>query len=181
MKTDRKEEILNIAQYLTQEKGLNGFSYIDIAKQIGIKTSSIHYYFETKNDLAIALIKRYHEFLKIKLNFIDSTSTTSKEKLIKFSEIFRELADARRKFCLCGMMAAEWATLSKEAHKELLQYFQSCRQWLSCVFSLLGSKHSTEDAIAYLSLLEGSLLVARMEGQSTIISDAANAFIRKFV
>lgn len=65
--SSRKEEILDIAQHLAQTKGFNGFSYNDISNEIGIKTSSIHYYFKSKDELAIALIERYHHNLKLQL------------------------------------------------------------------------------------------------------------------
>ncbi len=181
MKSDRREEILDIAQRLTQAKGLNGFSYIDISDKIGIKTSSIHYYFKTKDDLAVALIKRYHENFKLQLDFIDANSTTPEEKLIKFADIFKGLAATRETFCLCGMMAAELAALSDESHKELMRYFQACRQWLEKVFLLLGSKEPEVDAVGYLSLLEGVLLIARVEGRPEMIDEVARSFTGKFI
>lgn len=180
MSSDRKEEILNVAQKLTQEKGLNGFSYIDISKKINIKTSSIHYYFKTKDDLAVALIQHYHKNFKARLNAIDASSSNPLEKLIKFAEIFQELAKTKDKFCLCGMMAAEWAALSTHSQKELAHYFQSSKQWLSCNFALLESKKPLEDAALYLSLLEGALLIARVEGQTTIMDEVIRSYINQY-
>ena len=180
MKSERREEILDIAQQLTQVLGLNGFSYIDISNKIGIKTSSIHYYFKTKDDLAVALIRRYHKNFKLQLNYIDASSSSPKEKLIKFAEIFKNLATNNNIFCLCGMLAAELSALSDESHKELIRYFQACRQWLMSVFSLCGSSRPEVDAKIYLSLLEGALLIARVEGQPVIIDEVAHSFAQKF-
>jgi TetR/AcrR family transcriptional regulator, transcriptional repressor for nem operon len=178
--SDRKEEILKIAQHLTQVKGLNGFSYIDISKTIGIKTSSIHYYFKTKDDLAIAIIKRYHENFKEQLDGIDSKSVDPKEKLANFSEIFKTLASTKEKFCLCGMMAAELAALSEEACKELSRYFHSVKTWLSGIFSILGSDNPAAEAEAYLALLEGGLLLARVEKQPLMIERITKSFTNKW-
>ena len=36
---------LNLAETLVRTRGYNGFSYRDLAEQIGIKTASIHYRF----------------------------------------------------------------------------------------------------------------------------------------
>ena len=55
------QKILTIAQQNVQTKGFNGFSYQDLAQEIGIKTSSIHYHFPTKDDLALALVTAYRE------------------------------------------------------------------------------------------------------------------------
>src|SRR5699024_11730842 len=47
---------LPILTFITT-RGTNAFSYKDISKEIGIKTSSIHYYFPTKNDLIVAVLE----------------------------------------------------------------------------------------------------------------------------
>ncbi len=176
----RKEEILDIAQHLTQIKGLNGFSYIDISNEIGIKTSSIHYYFKTKNDLVIALIKRYHLNFKLALKKIDTSAASPSQKLRCFSEIFKSLAEVKGKFCLCGMMAAEIQSISAEAQQELVFYFKDCTDWLSINFTMLGSKMPHDDAKAYMALLEGALLMARMEKSPALITQLSHAFISKF-
>ncbi|NIP29545.1 MAG: TetR family transcriptional regulator, partial [Candidatus Dadabacteria bacterium] len=49
------KEIVDLSKELFQKRGYKAFSYRDIAKEIGIKTSSIHYYFPTKDDLALVI------------------------------------------------------------------------------------------------------------------------------
>jgi len=48
---DIYKHILTVAEGLIQSQGYNTFSYRDIANQVGVKTSSIHYHFPTKADL----------------------------------------------------------------------------------------------------------------------------------
>ena len=62
--TSVETSILDIAQTLAQTRGYNAFSYRDISEVIGIKTSSIHYYFPTKGDLGEALVRRYRDNFK---------------------------------------------------------------------------------------------------------------------
>lgn len=178
--SSRKEEILDIAQHLTQTKGFNGFSYNDISNEIGIKTSSIHYYFKSKDDLAIALIERYHHHFDLQLNEIDAKTISPRQKLIAFSKIFKSLAKAKDKFCLCGMMAAEHQSISAEAQTKLRFYFKSSVDWISSNFALLGSKKPDRDAKAYLALLEGALLISRIEEKPSLLEQLALAFISKF-
>ena len=111
--SSRKQQILDTAEGFIQERGVNGFSYHDIADLIKIKTSSIHYHFKTKNELILALVKRYHDVFADQFTVINQLKITSYLKLLKFSEIFSNLAQCSTKFCLCGMMAAEWGSLSK--------------------------------------------------------------------
>ena len=51
-------KILDVAEHFMQTRGFNDFSYRDIQNEVGVKTSSIHYYFPTKQDLVIHLIDR---------------------------------------------------------------------------------------------------------------------------
>ena len=56
---DMREHILASAQRLAQQRGFNGFSYADIAEEVGIRKASLHHYFPTKTDLGLALIEVY--------------------------------------------------------------------------------------------------------------------------
>jgi TetR/AcrR family transcriptional repressor of nem operon len=47
---------LDIAEQLVQTRGFNGFSYADIAAEIGISKASLHYHFPTKAMLGERLI-----------------------------------------------------------------------------------------------------------------------------
>ena len=51
--------ILDVAERLVQTRGFNGFSYADIAVQLGITKASLHYHFATKAELGRTLIARY--------------------------------------------------------------------------------------------------------------------------
>src|ERR1700688_4944489 len=51
--------ILDVAERLAQTLGYNGFSYADIAAQLGVTKASLHYHFPTKAELGRALIERY--------------------------------------------------------------------------------------------------------------------------
>lgn len=51
--------ILDVAERLLQTRGYNGFSYADIAADLGVTKASLHYHFATKAALGHALIERY--------------------------------------------------------------------------------------------------------------------------
>ena len=54
-----REQLLEHTLVLLGTRGYNGFSYRDLAELVGVKTSSIHYYFPTKEDLALAAVQTY--------------------------------------------------------------------------------------------------------------------------
>src|SRR5216684_6839557 len=47
------------ARLTVQDLGYSGLSFRELAKDVGIKSASIHYYFATKGELGAALASRY--------------------------------------------------------------------------------------------------------------------------
>ena len=58
---DTATRMLDIAERLAQTRGFNGFSYSDIAAELGIAKASLHHHFATKADLGRALMQRYSD------------------------------------------------------------------------------------------------------------------------
>ena len=56
---DVKTAILDAAERRMQIGGFGGFSFREIAADVGIKSSSVHYHFPTKENLAAAVIRRW--------------------------------------------------------------------------------------------------------------------------
>ncbi len=164
---DTTSEILDFAQELTQKRGYNAFSYRDLAKEIGIKTSSIHYYFPTKGDLGKALVVRYRESFHVMLADIDASMTDPKKKLRRFVELLQETLEGKGRVCLCGMLATDQASLPKEVQKELKKFFKELEEWLGHLLregQRSGVFHKQKDtavaASALLSGLEGAMIIA---------------------
>jgi TetR/AcrR family transcriptional repressor of nem operon len=59
--TSTRTATLDIAERLVQDKGFNGFSYADVAAELGVTTAALHYQFRGKVELGEALIARYAE------------------------------------------------------------------------------------------------------------------------
>jgi len=49
--SEAAKAILDVAEQLAQTKGYNGFSYADIAAQLGLTKASLHYHFPSKAEL----------------------------------------------------------------------------------------------------------------------------------
>ena len=59
---DTRQTIMNAARATVQARGYNALSFRELAKEVGIKSASIHYYFPTKGDLGAALASRGPEY-----------------------------------------------------------------------------------------------------------------------
>lgn len=169
--TDTREALLDLAQELAQTRGYNAFSFRDLSKRIGVKTSSIHYWFPTKGDLGRELMSRYHERFMAELSRIDARRWNARRKLLAFAELFRSALMQGDRMCLCGMLATEFATLPREVQAEVKAFFAAAERWLAGVMwagrkaKELKFEGEPEAAARVLfSSLEGAMMSARAFG-----------------
>jgi len=169
---DTYHQILSLAEKLIQTQGYNAFSYKDIAKTIGIKTSSIHYYFPTKADLGKTVLQKHIEALLEALNPIMNNNKLNSRKKMEFfiNAIFSKTYYDNKKMCLGGMLASDILTLPDLIQREVADFFHQIELWLTDLmnqaivkkeFSITKKDIKTE-AKLILSLIEGSLLLARL-------------------
>src|SRR5579863_7985682 len=106
------ERILDVAERLVQTRGFNGFSYADIAEELKITKASLHYHFATKAELGRRLIERYEANFKKALDQIRLERLDAPSALRRYVELYVSVLRHGR-MCLCGMLAADFATLPK--------------------------------------------------------------------
>ena len=174
---DTRTKILDVAERLTQTKGFNGFSYLDLADEIGIKNSSIHYHFKAKADIALALVERLHEGHSATFKYLDKTLDTPQQRLQAIADHFQSYIQDG-KFCLCGMMAAELQSVSPAVRSCLVAYFKGMQTWLTEQFVAMGEPDAQNKALRFVSTAEGSLLLARLENDPKIVGQALKTFIQ---
>ncbi|MEM6598138.1 MAG: TetR/AcrR family transcriptional regulator [Cyanobacteria bacterium P01_C01_bin.69] len=178
----RSEEILSVAQNFIQSRGYNGFSYRDIAAEIGIKSASIHYHFPTKGDLGKAVTARYTEQFGKQLQRIEASADTAHERLKKYATLFRDTLIERHLLCMCGMLAGDIETLPELVKLEVAHFFEAQQQWLTGVITTGKTTGEISPAITaaawattLLAALEGAMLVSRgldQNDQFDIVTDA---------
>lgn len=175
-----RDRALAIAIRLIQERGYNGFSFQDIAKELGISHVAVHHHFATKADLVVAAIQHYSEAFAAELRAIDQQQLEPAAALRAFAQLFRStLADGSR-VCLCGMLTAELTSLPDRATPLLRRFYQDNEAWLTEVLcrSLSWSAARVATlAAAFLAALEGAMMSARAFGDARRLADAAEWLI----
>lgn len=166
------QKLLDVAETLIQTKGYNAFSYKDISNLVGIKTSSIHYYFPTKADLGKTIINRHINSLCAELEQMSQDKNLSyQKKLQRFIDyVVSNTYLANKKMCLGGMLASDVLTLPKMIQKEVQIFFNRLEDGLEelLIESLktnelkLAKKEIRNEVLLILSLIEGALLLARL-------------------
>lgn len=170
--TTMQEKILNTAESLIQQMGYNAFSYKDIALVVGIKTSSIHYYYPTKEDLAVAVIEWQLERLSFSLDELKvNPSLSLQQKLLKLVDLVLSVTlNNDMKMCLGGMLASDVVSLPEKLKMKVRLFFNSLEKWIGEVLVEENSKierlklpFSIENLPRYLLVqLEGGLLLSRL-------------------
>ncbi len=180
---EMKERILTSAQRLVQQLGFNGFSYADIANEVGIRKASLHHYFPTKTDLGLALIGAYTTLVNTELLRISESSLPADEKLAAYVALYRGSLDAER-MCLGGMLASEALTLDASILPGLKHFFSRNIEWLTeiltegqlkGVFKLSGSVQT--HARILLAALQGALLIARSTGDHEAFNQTTSLLV----
>lgn len=164
---DTPTRILDVAERLLQRRGFNGFSYADVARELGLTKASLHYHFAGKAELGEALVDRYTGAFAEALVAIDQRPDDAPTKLRGYATLYSEVLRDER-MCLCGMLAAEVETLPQAMRDSVIRFFRDNETWVQRVIEqgvaedTLHRQGSTGDAArAIVSGLEGAMLVAR--------------------
>jgi TetR/AcrR family transcriptional repressor of nem operon len=166
--SDKRAEILNIAVKAAKREGLRSVSFRQLADAVGVKSSSVHYYFPTKPDLAGSMVRDYTEQFEARLAGIAARESTLQGKIDGLIQVFAEVLEGDD-LCLCGMMAAELTALDTKTRAALRHFFRAAEDWLT---EQIGA-HRREVQVdlapeplakAILSALEGAILLDRVEG-----------------
>ena len=167
------EKIKDIAEARIRMGGFGAFSFREIAKEIGIKSASVHYHFPTKTDLAVAVAKRYTERFMKTLS-LDINQHSLQELLNTYIELYRQAAVRDKKMCLCGALAAENAELPEELQKEAQHFFLLNIDWLTGAFlkEISDPQKAKAKAVQSLATLQGALLVAQVTGDISLFDQA---------
>ena len=179
-KTDTANRILDVAEHLVQVRGFNGFSYADVAGDLDLTNAALHYHFPSKSDLGEALIARYAIRFFEALNDIDDSLVDPQRKLDAYADLYADVLRHQR-MCLCGMLAAEYETLSAGMQSAVAAFFEANETWLARVLrqgredgALSFSGSPLEEARSIVSSLEGAMLVARSFGDIKRFQSAAS-------
>lgn len=179
MPTDTKTELLNSAERAARTRGFDGFSYADLAEDVGIRKASIHHHFPTKAALSVALMQRYYTDLETACSDIDNSKITGGARLSAMIERYRHALNGGKSLCLCVAFSTSRESLPEEVISQISRFRTMMIDWLNYVFaagqsdgSILDVQDLGSEAAAALSLLEGAQLAARAEENPALFEGA---------
>ena len=172
-RSNKAEEILEVAERMARTGGYNGFSFREIAKEVGIKAASVHYHFPGKEELGAALARRYTDRFLAGLGNPDDAAAAPEDLLHRFIDAYRRSLVDDGLMCLCGMFGAEIANLPRPVAGETKRFFEDNIAWLTAVMERRGTGVKVrEDAMKMIAILEGALILARSLDDPSVFDTA---------
>jgi TetR/AcrR family transcriptional regulator, transcriptional repressor for nem operon len=145
------DAILDAAERRIRKGGFHGFSFREIAHDVGIKSSSVHYHFSTKETLSAAVIRRYTDRVAL---LIDRMFVVTPDPVKVWTSAFRETLNSPDRMCPCAVLGATARDLPAEVAAEVQRFFKMC-------LDKLVVQGVTEDqADQLLATVTGALVVA---------------------
>ncbi|MEL6477825.1 MAG: TetR/AcrR family transcriptional regulator [Pseudomonadota bacterium] len=161
-----REDLMNAAERRVRDAGYNGFSFRDLAEDVGITSASVHHHFPTKQALVGALAERYTE------RFLQGLSGTTPgaERIAAYRAAFRASVAEDGLMCLCGMLGAESGGLPDEVLAQTRMFFDRTSRHLA---EGLAGPDPAARARQILARLEGAIILARTMGEIAYFDEAA--------
>jgi TetR/AcrR family transcriptional regulator, transcriptional repressor for nem operon len=167
---DTPGEIMNAAEDLLQRRGYNAFSYHHIAVQLGVRNAAIHYHFPSKEDLGIALVRRYLERFRewtVETDRLENAWT----RLQAYFQTYIDFLEADCKCCPGGVLGTEFHAIPEVMREEARALMREIYEWLIRTLdqgraqgSLSFSGRADDKAVEIGAALQGGLQIARMTG-----------------
>ena len=177
----KRDEILDVAEAMIRKAGFNAFSTRDVAGAVGIKASSVHYYFPTKVDIGVAVTERYTDRFLKQLGDPARFKGDAREAVSVYVNSFRETLVRDDKLCLCAVLGAEIGGLPQEIGSHTRIFFDRNIAWLKKALSG-SSRMSVAEANAFavhmLAALEGGMILSKSLGKEKIFEGVAGILIR---
>ena len=183
---DTKTALLNSAENAARRFGFDGFSYADLADDVGIRKASIHHHFPTKANLSVALMERYHENFQDLCAEIDASCDTGGAQLSELVRQYKEGSDDGKRICLCASFSASRDSLAPEVVDKISSFRAMVIGWMTRAFekggkdgTISGVTHPALEAASSMSLLEGAQLAARSEENPALFENATELLMAR--
>jgi TetR/AcrR family transcriptional repressor of nem operon len=164
--------IMDAAERRMRSGGFNGFSFREIADEVGVKSSSVHYHFPTKQRLAAAVVRRYTDRLGEK---IDAQLAAGADPYEVLSTAFRGTVYSANRMCPITVLGAGSLDLPQEVSSEVQRFFKMCLD------KLIGGGLSRDAATELLATITGAMVVATALDDFTAYDRATNELLRAHV
>ncbi|GHO70961.1 TetR family transcriptional regulator [Ktedonobacter sp. SOSP1-52] len=189
--TSNRDQVIKVGAELFLAHGFTTTSMDDVVKQSGVAKSNIYYHFQSKDELALAVLEKHIASLQLLFRqcVLENKDDTLLQKLRTYTDgLIAELVERE---CIggCPLMSlmVEAGKTNERLRERLRQFFSQQNQGLERLLNegkRLGEIRSDlpTSALAslFISWLEGSLMVASIEKSATALRQERDALLHLF-
>jgi TetR/AcrR family transcriptional repressor of nem operon len=187
MAVDTADRILDTAHTLMADRGYAAFSYADIADQIKVSKATIHHHFPSKEDLAIAVLRRHRFRLVENLAALDGAVAQPLDRLSRYMRHWETCIQKKTEpMCIAALLAAELPSLPVDVATETELHFVALRGWLQKTMEL-GLKQKTirltqtasREAEVVMATVHGAMISARAYQSPKVFGQIVDATLQR--
>jgi TetR/AcrR family transcriptional repressor of nem operon len=181
---DTRERILDSAQRLTQTRSFQGFSFQDIADEVGVRKASLYHHFDSKDDVAVAMLQRVEGWVNAQFKKVEGREP--KERLEAYFDLFRQIHGKAERMCPGGSFAAVFDAVSSPVQASLHRFAKMHVDWLEEVVRdgveqgqfTIGDQRPRDVAAQILASVQGALLTGRLSSDRHVLAVVAEGMRR---
>lgn len=166
-----RQQIIDYSANCLRSRGFDGFSYLDISRELGIKKASVHHHFPKKEDLGIALCEWTKDWMIQGLDHFDQRGNSSWDKLERYLKAALKHSESDNHLCPLAAFYNDLSKLPEAILVEIKKLDALELNWVKRVIQQGQSDdefNSDDDAEAMASLFiyscKGALHHARLHG-----------------
>jgi TetR/AcrR family transcriptional repressor of nem operon len=183
------EQILRSARQLVIAGGYSGFSYADIASEVGIRKASIHHHFPTKVDLVRSLVIRHREDTDEGMASLARNYSDPVERLRAYTGYWANcIGDATNTFCVCAQLASQIPALPPEIVVEVQAYFRALSTWIAAALAsgekqgiLVLTGTAKSEAEFFMAAVHGAMLSARTYADAAVFELVTDRLVQNLL
>lgn len=177
-----RQKILDSAQRLIQTRSFHGFSFQDIADEVGIRKASLYHYFDSKDQVALAVLERAANWVGARFEKLEGLEPA--ERLEGYFDIFRTIHGKGERMCPGGSFGAVFDAVATPVQGALYRFVKMHLDWLENVVREgvergqfhIGDQRPRDVAMQILAGVQGALLMGRLSGDRHVIDTVAAEF-----
>jgi TetR/AcrR family transcriptional repressor of nem operon len=169
-----RQQLVEISADLLCRRGFSGFSYQDLANELGIRKASVHHHFPQKADLGLALCDWTEAWLLDGFQHFDRQASGAVDKLQRYLRAAAKHAFNDDKQCPISALHSDLPVLSEAIRQRLKALSETELNWVAGVFrqgldngelrAPQPAADAREMARLFIVACKGALFYARLLG-----------------
>lgn len=148
-----------------------------IAEGLNVPTANVYSYFQNKEKLALAIVRRFGERVSERVGKPDDPSVLPEVKAATLVDVYRQSITDDGQLCLFLVFGAELHTLPEPVQLEVRNFYSHVIEWLQTVLKRTEQYASAPDeetrrvATAIIAAMNGAQLCVRAAGDKSLFDE----------